>query len=87
MNCGWWTPPPSSVDAAARPRDALTWWDGPNCGDSASHSRYFWGLRLHLVATPSGMPIAFALAGAKADERDTALVMLDPAGSHARDKS
>jgi hypothetical protein len=25
-------------------------------GYCASHSRYFWGLRLHLVATPSGLP-------------------------------
>ncbi len=39
-------------------------------GYSASHSRYFWGVRLHLVAAPSGLPISFALAGAKTDERD-----------------
>ena len=45
-------------------------------GYCASHSRYFWGLRLHLVATPSGLPITFALAGAKADERDICLDML-----------
>lgn len=38
-------------------------------GYCASHSRYFWGLRLHLVATLGGLPVAFALAGAKADER------------------
>ncbi len=45
-------------------------------GYSASHSRYFWGLRLHLITTPSGLPIAYALAGAKTDERDTALAMI-----------
>ena len=45
-------------------------------GYSASHSRYFWGLRLHLLATPAGLPIAFALAGAKADERDVCLDMI-----------
>ncbi len=45
-------------------------------GYCASHSRYFWGLRLHLITTPSGLPIAYALAGAKADERDTALDMI-----------
>jgi DDE family transposase len=39
-------------------------------GYCASHSRYFWGLRLHLVCTLHGLPVAFALAGAKADERD-----------------
>jgi hypothetical protein len=50
-------------------------------GYCASHSRFFWGLRLHLIATPSGLPVAYALTGAKVDERDTALAMihLDPA--------
>ena len=45
-------------------------------GYSASHYRHFWGLRLHLLAAPSGLPIAFALAGAKADERDVCWDML-----------
>jgi hypothetical protein len=50
-------------------------------GYCASHSRYFWGLRLHLIATVGGLPIGFALTGAKADERQTLLSMLaaDPA--------
>ena len=46
-------------------------------GYCASHSRWFWGLRLHLIATPSGLPIAYALTSAKTDERDTALAMLE----------
>ena len=50
--------------------------DWAEYGYYASHSRYFWGLRLHLVATPSGLPIAYALAPATADERDTALGMI-----------
>ena len=45
-------------------------------GYCASHSRFFWGLRLHLIATPSGLPVAYALTSAKTDERDTALAML-----------
>jgi len=45
-------------------------------GYCASHSRYFWGLRLHLITTPSGLPIAYALAGAKTDERDTCIDMI-----------
>ena len=45
-------------------------------GYCASHSRYFWGLRLHLMTTPSGLPIAYALTGAKVDERETALDMI-----------
>lgn len=50
-------------------------------GYCASHSRFFWGLRLHLVCTLGGLPIAFAVTGAKADERQTLLDMLatDPA--------
>jgi hypothetical protein len=43
-------------------------------GYCASRSRYFWGLRLHLLCTLHGLPVGFALAGAKADER---LVLLD----------
>jgi hypothetical protein len=45
-------------------------------GYCASHSRYFWGLRLHLITTPSGLPILFGLTGAKTDERDTCLDLL-----------
>ena len=45
-------------------------------GYRASHARYFWGLRLHLVATLGGLPVAFALTGAKAGERQTLLQIL-----------
>ena len=46
-------------------------------GYCASHSRYFWGLRLHLLCTLHGLPIAAAVTGAKADERHVLLGMLD----------
>jgi hypothetical protein len=46
-------------------------------GYCASHSRYFWGLRLHLVATVGGLPVGFALSGAKADERQVLLAIFD----------
>jgi hypothetical protein len=36
-------------------------------------------LRLHLVCTPGGLPVLFALTGAKADERETLRDMLDTA--------
>jgi hypothetical protein len=39
-------------------------------GYCASHSRYFRGLRLHLVCTLHGLPVMFARAGAKGDERE-----------------
>ena len=51
----------------ARRSDLAGWAEYGYC---ASHSRYFWGLRLHLVCTLQGLPVAFALAGAKADERE-----------------
>ena len=38
-------------------------------GYCASHSRYFWGLRLHLVCTLQGLPLAWVLTGAKTPER------------------
>ena len=46
-------------------------------GYCASHSCYFWGLRLHLLATFDGLPVGFALTGAKADERTTLESILD----------
>ena len=57
--------------------DAAGWAEYGYC---ASHSRYFWGLRLHLVCTLSGLPVLFALTGAKADERETLLGMLEAGG-------
>ncbi|HZM57019.1 MAG TPA: transposase [Acidimicrobiales bacterium] len=49
-------------------------------GYCAGHSRYFWGLRLHLVCTPCGVPVTFALANPKVDEREVArdLFEIDP---------
>ena len=38
-------------------------------GHCASHSRFFWGLRLHLLCTLHGLPLGWALTGAKTDER------------------
>ena len=56
-------------------------------GYCASHSRYFWGLRLHLLCTLHGLPIGFALAGAKADERQVLLdTLADPALTAGRDR-
>ena len=67
----------------ARRSDLAGWAEYGYC---ASHSRYFWGLRLHLVATLGGLPVAFALTGAKADERQTLLAILaaDPALATSR---
>jgi Transposase DDE domain len=49
-------------------------------GYCASHSRWFWGLRLYLLCTLHGLPAGFALTGAKADERQVLLdILADPA--------
>lgn len=56
-------------------RSGLAGW--AQYGYCASHSRFFWGLRLHLVCTLHGLPVAFALTGAKADERETLLGMFE----------
>lgn len=54
-------------------------------GYCASHSRYFWGLRLHLLCTLHGLPVGAALTGAKADERQVLLGILDgPALARSR---
>jgi Transposase DDE domain len=58
----------------ARRSDLAGW---AQYGYCASHSRWFWGLRLHLVATLHGLPVAMALTGAKADERHVLLSVLD----------
>ena len=49
-------------------RSALAGW--AEYGYCASHSRDFWELRLHLVCTLHGLPLGWALVGAKTDERE-----------------
>jgi Transposase DDE domain len=46
-------------------------------GYCPSHTRFFWGLRLHLLCTLGGLPVGFALTGAKADERQVLLGIFD----------
>jgi hypothetical protein len=56
-------------------RSELAGW--ASYGYCASHSRWFWGLRLHLICTPSGLPVTFALANPKVDEREVARDLLE----------
>jgi Transposase DDE domain len=56
-------------------RSALA--DAADYGWCASHSRYFWGFRLHGIFASDGTPRALALTSPKADERDVALALLD----------
>jgi hypothetical protein len=61
-----WLHPASDLDECGRSgetvkRSDLAGW--AQYGYCASHSRYFWGLRLRLECTLGGLPIAFALTG------------------------
>src|SRR5579875_1017520 len=84
MDTGLWTDDVRIVDPApvqcGCSRETVTRSDvagWAQYGYCASHSRWFWGLRLHLVCTLHGLPVMFAIAGAKADERQTLLGMLE----------
>jgi Transposase DDE domain len=88
----WWTDDVWLVDSTpvecgrsretVRRSDLAGWAEYGYC---ASHSRWFWGLRLHLLTTVHGLPVGFALTGAKADERQVLLgILADPALSAGR---
>jgi hypothetical protein len=64
-----------SLDTARRSQLA----DICGYGYSKSHSRWFWGMRLHLACAPDGTPRAAALVGADRPERETALKLLPQA--------
>ena len=68
------TPVECARSREATRRSELAGW--AEYGYCASHSRYFWGLRLHMLATLHGLPVGFALTGAKADERTVLLDIL-----------
>jgi hypothetical protein len=50
--------------------------DAADYGYCASHSRFFWGFRLHAIFAPDGTPRALALASPKRDEREVGLELL-----------
>jgi len=49
-------------------------------GYCASHSRYFWGVRLHAIFALDGTPRAFVLTPPKRDEREVGLELLASLG-------
>ena len=51
--------------------------DAADYGWCASHSRFFWGFRLHAIFSPDGTPRALELCSPKIDERAVGLVLLD----------
>jgi hypothetical protein len=68
------TPVPCGSSRPTVQRSDLAGWAG--YGYCASHSRFFWGLRLYLICTPAGMPILWALANPKIGEREVLEAML-----------
>jgi hypothetical protein len=78
----WWdrlrlldsTPLPCGASRETVKRSELAGW--ANYGYCASHSRFFWGLRLHLLTTPDGAVVAWALADPKLGDREVAEAML-----------
>ena len=50
--------------------------DAADYGYCASHSRFFWGFRLHALFSPDGTPRVIALTSPKLDEREVALKLL-----------
>jgi hypothetical protein len=58
-------------------RSALA--DAADYGYCASHSRFFWGFRLHCLFAPDGTPKAFTLASPKRDEREVGIELLERA--------
>jgi len=81
----WWdrlrlldsTPVPCGASRQTVKRSELAGW--ANYGYCASHSRFFWGLRLHLLTTPDGAVVAWALADPKLGDREVAQAMLENA--------
>jgi hypothetical protein len=45
-------------------------------GFCAAHSRWYWGLKLYLLAAPDGMPVTWCLADPKLGEREVCLDLL-----------
>jgi Transposase DDE domain len=72
------TPVPCGASRQTVRRSQLAGW--ANYGRCAAHSRWYWGLKLYLLATPEGMPVAWCLADPKIGEREVAAELL----AHAR---
>lgn len=71
------TPVPCGMSRETTERSALR--SIANYGYCASHSRYFWGMRLYLFTTADGTPAAWCLADPKIGEREIAQALLDGA--------
>jgi hypothetical protein len=71
------TPVPCGASRQTVRRSDLAGWAG--YGYDRSHSRWYWGLKLYLLACPDGMPVAWCLANPTTGEREVAEGLLDRA--------
>jgi Transposase DDE domain len=71
------TPVPCGTSRETVKRSDLAGWAG--YGWDASHHRFYWGLKLYVLASPEGMPVAWCLATPKLGERQAAEGLLDRA--------
>jgi hypothetical protein len=69
------TPVPCAASRETVKRSALAGVAG--YGYCKSHHRYFWGLRLYVLAAPDGLPVAWCLATPKLGEGEVVVAMLD----------
>jgi transposase len=51
--------------------------DAADYGRCPSHSRFFWGMRLHAIFAPDGTPRALEVCSPKLDEREIGLILID----------
>jgi hypothetical protein len=75
--CGSLTPPRSGAAAPARPSGAATSRTGPGTATAPVSPGTSGGSGCFSCAPLHGLPVMFAIAGAKADERETLLAMLE----------
>jgi hypothetical protein len=71
------TPIPCGASRQTVRRSEVAGWAG--YGYDRSHSRWYWGLKLYLLACPDGMPVAWCLAHPGHGEREVAEAFLDRA--------
>jgi hypothetical protein len=71
------TPVPCGASRQTVKRSDLAGWAG--YGWDRSHSRWYWGLKLYVLACPDGMPVAWCLANPSHGEREVAEGLLDRA--------
>jgi hypothetical protein len=71
------TPVPCGASRQTVRRSDLAGWAG--YGYDRSHSRWYWGLKLYLLACPDGLPVAWCLANPSTGERQVAESLLDQA--------